>query len=700
MIQISFKQHTRSPFLWTVSAAGLSSMTAQLVFVREYLALFSGNEYVIAMIFFTWLLSGSLGCLSAVLIEKSGKDTWPSLFFLGGLSIFLAALPLFMILSIRFFREILFISGSTPGFYQTFFFVLSTLSPYVLLMGLFIPLCLGASRRLTPEAQGVAFFAWDNLGNVLGGFLFSFFLVSFLTPMASLAVTSVPLAVCGFLTPGRGKPGLRIVTAAVAAITAVSCLYWEKVSLSPGYGKLVRYQESTFGRITVVDDNGQKTLFQDNVPVFSSGDIGETEQAVHYPLCQLDRPDRILVISGKSGMIGEIAKYGPRSVDWVEIDPAVTDALESFGMIGKIPGLRLVHTDARTFLDHADGLYDAVILNVKDPETLQANRYFTVEFFQKTAARLSPNGVFSFMAGGYDSYLGDTETRALSCLFNTVKKVFRNVLPMPGNTVSMVCSNGPLSPDIPALLEKKGIHTRFIRGYFKGDVTPERLSGLKSRLKTGGDINTDLSPVLVTRKFEAWFARYQSGPFYFLSGVMVLFGLYLSRFSRPNAVMFTTGFSLMTSEILTIFAYQVFFGNIYHRIGIIAAVFLSGLFPGALLAGRVKTITSLFYSDLLIVLLLLAFALGIHSPAASASPLLLLLCGFPLSLACGFQFAKIIEGENDRLSVFAGAFSADLAGAGFGVIFTSLVLIPCAGFNGALLFLVAFKSSSLFLSSR
>ena len=42
-------------------ATGIASVAVQLVLVREYLAQFQGNEIVIALIFFCWLVYGGIG---------------------------------------------------------------------------------------------------------------------------------------------------------------------------------------------------------------------------------------------------------------------------------------------------------------------------------------------------------------------------------------------------------------------------------------------------------------------------------------------------------------------------------------------------------------------------------------------------------------------------------------------------------------
>jgi spermidine synthase len=44
-----------------VIATGVSSVVTQLLTIREFLAQFQGNEIVIALIFFNWLILGGIG---------------------------------------------------------------------------------------------------------------------------------------------------------------------------------------------------------------------------------------------------------------------------------------------------------------------------------------------------------------------------------------------------------------------------------------------------------------------------------------------------------------------------------------------------------------------------------------------------------------------------------------------------------------
>ena len=120
-----------------VVATGVASVAAQLVFVREYLAQFQGNEIVIALIFFCWLVLGGIGTAAA---RGLGTRTMPpSATSLALLSSLLALLALLQVLAIRWLRDMVFIHGVSVGFYGTFGYIAATIAPNALLVGFVLP---------------------------------------------------------------------------------------------------------------------------------------------------------------------------------------------------------------------------------------------------------------------------------------------------------------------------------------------------------------------------------------------------------------------------------------------------------------------------------------------------------------------------------------------------------------------------------
>ncbi|MCD6388797.1 MAG: hypothetical protein J7L69_05245 [Desulfobulbaceae bacterium] len=683
--------------LRVIIATGISSVVTQLLTIREFLSRFQGNEIVIALALFNWLLLGGIGTLFSRSLSRFFQPTANRLAWL---SLILAAFANLQILLVRTLRDFVFIPGSSVGFYPTFIYTFFTILPYCLLLGFVLPYSLYLIRTRITDYPGAKVYIVDNIGDVSGGILFSFCLVFWATPMQAICLANLPLLLASwflFPRPYRLRP-LALAGSTLTLLILVSGILTELQTLAPAQGRLVHYRESRYGRIEMQQDREQFTLFQDGVPVFSNQNLSMAEETVHYPLSQLrEKPKNILLISAEGGMMAEIAKYEPERVDYVELDPQVTSVLFDFGLLQKIDGLSIIHRDGRAWLSETEQIYDAIIVNLPEPDTFQINRFFTDRFYELARSHLAPHGILSFSVTGFDNFLAEPQRLKLSSLRNTAAAHFNHVLLLPGQTVFFLCSSHPIDVDIPALLEKKGIETCSIEGFYHGNISPERISSLNSRMDREVAINLDEKPHLMAIMFDQWFAKYDSSPIIF---IVVLAGsvlFYLFRLSREEFVLFSTGAMTMGSEMLVIFAFQIYYGYIYFQIGLIVTVFLAGLLPGAWYGERLRSrgrqVLLLSDSMLIGLLILLIVALKIGGDLLPVP--FYLVFGFMVSLICGFQFPVALYLRGGDNPAVARVFSADLIGAGFGTLFTSLVLIPYCGLIWAAAGLIGMKCISL-----
>ncbi len=682
-----------------VIATGVSSVVTQLLIIREFLAQFQGNEFIIALVLFNWLILGGMG---SILARWVTRHFWAATANrLGWLSLVLAGLSAMQILAIRSLRDVFFIHGSSVGFYPTLAYSFLIIGPYCLLIGFVLPYSLFVIRTQTPDYPGSRIYIMDNLGDVSGGALFSFALVYWVTPLKAVFLANLPLLLSTYLL-FRNDSRLRATTYLGTGLMFAILIFGivlEPSSLIPPKGSLVYYSESRYGRIEVQQDQEQFTLFVGGIPLFGSQNLAMAEETIHYPMAQLTRVQNILLISAEGGMMVELEKYRSASIDYVELDPKVADVQFRFGLIKRIPGLNVIHQDGRAYLAGSSKVYDAIIVNLSEPDTFQINRFFTDRFFELARHHLSPNGVLSFAMKGFDNYLAEPQRQKLSSLYNTVSDYFDHVLLLPGQKIFFLCSSQPLNTDIPALLAQKGINARYVKGYYYGNLTDERIERLNSLIDPKTPKNRDYFPQLMRLMFLQWFAKFSTSPMGFIAVLALLCIIYFFCISVEEFVLFSTGFTVMGSEVLVIFAFQIFFGYIYLQIGLIVTVFLAGLLPGAWFGNRLQSRSkqTLALADAVLIILmgLLIVVLkqgGHHLPAS-----FFLVYGFVISLICGFQFpvALYLRG-GDALAV-SRTFSADLIGAAFGTLITNVMLIPYFGIIWAAAGLIGLKLLSLML---
>jgi len=680
-----------------IIATGISSVVTQLLIIREFLSQFQGNEFVIALILFNWLALGGIGTLLAQGITH--RFLQATVNRLGWLSLVLTCLPAIQIFAIRRLRDVFFIHGSSVGFYPTLAFTFFTIAPYCLLIGFVLPFSLFVIRTENPNYPGIRVYITDNIGDITGGALFSFALVYLVTPLQAAFLANLPLLVATaflFSSTSRHFP-YHVAGIGIAFIIIIGGMVLESSSMEPVEGKLVYYSESRYGRIEVHQGHEQFTLFLSGIPLFGSKNLSIAEETVHYPLSQLSHVQNLLLISAEGGMMTEVLKHNPASVDYVELDPKVAAVQFKFELIKKIPGLNVIHQDGRAYLENSNKIYDAIIVNLTEPDTYQVNRFFTDHFFALAKKHLSEQGVLSFSMRGFDNYLAEPQRQKLSSLYNTATEYFKHVRMLPGQKIFFLCRSLPIETDIPANLDKKEIQTRYISGYYYGNLTPERIKYLNTLVDPETPKNRDYFPQLMRLMFLQWFTKFSTSPTIFIVVLIILCLIYLVRISAEEFVLFSTGCTVMGAEVLVIFAFQIFFGYIYLQIGIIITVFLLGLLPGALFGERFRDQgrKTLVITDMLMIALMGLLILLVKYMGRPLPVLFFMTFGFLISLLCGFQFPVALYLRGGDAPAVTRTFSADLIGAACGALVTNVWLIPYFGIIWATAGLIGLKICSL-----
>ena len=168
----------------------------QLLTIREFLTQFQGNEIVIALILFNWLVLSGLGARLAHVFAKRYRK--PTANALAWLSLALSVGAILQILAIRQICDLVFTYGRSVGFYPTLLFSFISIAPYCLLLGFVLPYSLLVLRSGTPDYPAARIYITDNIGDIGGGALFSFVLVFWASPMTALFLAHLPLLVSIF----------------------------------------------------------------------------------------------------------------------------------------------------------------------------------------------------------------------------------------------------------------------------------------------------------------------------------------------------------------------------------------------------------------------------------------------------------------------------------------------------------------------
>jgi spermidine synthase len=157
------------------------------------------------------------------------------------------------------------------------------------------------------------------------------------------------------------------------------------------------------------------------------------ESLVHPGLLAHDNPRSIFIAGGGEGAtLREVLRH--RSVErvtMVEIDEVVVEACRMH--LSKMhegsfddPRLRLRFADARASLQSHDDRYDAIVVDVSDPDDHSPSRMlFTREFYWLCKSRLNPNGVLIVQG----DIVGTATTHLFLPIVSTLRAVFQGVFP-------------------------------------------------------------------------------------------------------------------------------------------------------------------------------------------------------------------------------------------------------------------------------
>ena len=175
------------------------------------------------------------------------------------------------------------------------------------------------------------------------------------------------------------------------------------------YPDEVIYAKTTpFQRVVVTHWKRDTRLFLNGALQFSSVDEHRYHEALVHPAMRRARAHRdILILGGGDGLAArEVFKYpGVKRVDLVDIDPELTELFSTRPQLVKLnqgslkdPRLHLHHQDAARFLRESTSLWDVVLIDLPDPESLDLGRLYSLETFSEISRRMRPHSVLSIQS--------------------------------------------------------------------------------------------------------------------------------------------------------------------------------------------------------------------------------------------------------------------------------------------------------------
>ncbi len=716
-------------------------MASQIVFMREFLVVFYGNEISIGIILASWLVWGAFG--SAVLGRFSDRVRTRVRLF----AICQFALAIILPATLLFIRLAKMLMGITTG--EIIGFPPMMLSTFAILclsctvMGFMFSLACRIYRDVIDSpAGGIArIYVMEAVGALSGGLLVSYFLIRYMSSFSILFLLSflnllASVMMQRFSEPFRMKKAFVGLTAAFLALGMIAVFSggagrigrFSRERLWSGFN-VVESKNSVYGNITVTQRGGQRSFYENGLHLYTVPDRLSAEEAVHFALLESEDPRDVLLIGGGvGGLLGEILKYPVRRVDYVELDPEIINIAKKH-LAGEYtaaldrPEVNIINEDGRFFVKKAARSYDCIIINLGDPYTAQLNRFYTVGFFRELDRILNKKGVVSFALTSSENYISGELRDYLRSIFLSARRVFRDVLVIPGDTAYFLASNAPEvltcnSDVLMGRMKARGVDATYVREYYLFDKLSEgRVSYARKMIEENVDVglNRDFKPVSYYYSTVFWSTHFDTPAFRrvlravtpqniwlavsFFCALILLLGFWRRKRQKKRAVLLavmTTGFAEINFQIAVILSFQVIYGYVFYKLGVIITSFMIGLALGGWMIARnmnrIRNDMAVFsWTQVSICLYPLALPLiflwlsGARTDTVSWLGANLIFPFLPVvsGIIGGIQFPlanKIYLENRDELGRVAGlSYGLDLLGACVGSFLAAAFLVPILG---------------------
>lgn len=725
-----------------LALTGFSAVVGQIVLLREFIVAFNGNEISVGIMLATWLFWTAAGSALASLWRVGERKTR---FAAVGLFCMLAASLPVTIWALRISRSWF---QSVPGELISPASVARTLPvclcPYCVCAGaLFVVAArmYGQERSVSSPVAASWAYLFEALGSCIGGIVASTLLLRVLEPFqiaVIVALLNIYMATVLLTRPGRAQQaliaGMTLACAlpllsrvAPAAERAAQARLWRG-------SRLLSSRESIFGNLVVTENGNIRSIFTDGVLLASVPNQSEAEEGIHYALLEHPSPRAILLIGGGiNGSIAEALKHpSVQRIDYVELDPALIGLARQFtpaqsAALFADPRVHLHFADGRSYLRGSNDRFDAILVNVSDPQTAQINRFYTVEFFRTARSHLAPGGLLAIELRSSEESLSPDLKDFLRCIERTLEEVFPHIAVIPGGTIHFFASSnaGSITEDPRKLIDRlhdRNLQTQYVREFFiPFRMMPDRMDQAHEQLRpiATTPVNRDFSPIAYYLNIVLWESQFNPGDTRWLRAAahldpshamawwlaavcLIAMGLSVlppRRYRASAAAASTiaaTGFTMMALQVFLLLAFQAIYGYVYHQLAILIGVGMAGIALGSWLYLRRERSALSLCGRMLRVQLLLAVAgpllIGavallarITSPAGTW---IAAQCVFPALAALagalgGYQFplaTAIFLAESKGRRSLGALYTLDLLGGCAGALLLTTYLIPVLGF--------------------
>lgn len=411
----------RGRLLVLLFLGGLTSMGAEIVWIRQFTPYVGTMVYAFAFILAAYLVSTFVGSWVYRRSSRKGSVDSAAAWALLGLAMLLplvAADPGFELW--QEVPKVRYLMGALR--------VLVGIAPFCALLGFVTPMLVDRSSGGDPDKAGRAY-AVNVVGCILGPLLAGFVLLPYFNERWVLFVFALPWLAAGF------KPGWWTAQETRAAGAWKLSTPYAIAALSVGLVVITKSYEARYPKHLILRDNTASTMAvgegrEKNLMVNGWGMTGLTpitKMMAHLPLAYLDRPPQsaLVVCFGMGTTFRSLLSWNIQTTA-VELVPSVPRLFGYFHSdAAQVLSSPLAHVeidDGRRYLERTTDRYDVITIDPPPPvESAGSSLLYSKEFYSTIKQRLKPGGILQQWLPAGDPEVQAAVTRALQESFPNVR---------------------------------------------------------------------------------------------------------------------------------------------------------------------------------------------------------------------------------------------------------------------------------------
>ena len=692
---------------------GIISIFLQIFFIREFVPLFHGSEFVIGIVLGHWLLSAAIANFLSQYFKKI-RD-----FFSNSINLFII-LMIFIILAFVFVRNInavsptdLSVGISLKSLFLYSFFAIFPISFTLNLLLNFLK----KSFSTVLYQKKVKRYVCEAVGFVIGGTIFSLFMSSI--PTTCLLLITIILILCNLIYLCES-----IIVKIFYVLLLCFSLYLIKYHTFDIERNITFDNKSSVNIINfsfykniqniLLEKNGEYYFYKNGTCEFAlpSPDIFDEEDFAHLPILHHTNPESLLLIEGIK-YLPSIVKYNLKKIDFIEQDlnmiQIISKNINKMNSIFEDKRINIYPEDARLFLQANKERYDVILIGLDIPLNTSVNKFYTYEFFKILGNKLTEDGFLALSLPGSMVYSPSLMFELNASVYGSLKRNFPYIQFIPGRTNIIVASKSkmPFRLHIKKRLKQVEDETVVLSKYYVDErMDTQKTKWLNSQIKKYTNkkiINRDLNQKAMLFSIMYWQSKFS--PFlmkflrismqysYFVVFIAVILFFFI-KFKYPVTV-FVSGASAMWLQFVCFWGFQIYIGQIYQWFGLLTAIFMFGLIIGSLYSKYYQRYIALnksfFSSEILYILWILSFVVIIKYKLLNIFSLSVL--SFGVGGVTGLEFAQLIkifgimkEGKSNTI-----LFCADALGGALACYLGGAFIIPVWGIKKSLMFILFLK---------